>query len=270
MALVPAICTQCGANISADKGKDCMICPYCNTPFIVEKAINKFNVTYNISGSVVNIYNSNSNDFDIRAGKLIKYNGVDINVIIPSNVVEIGNLAFDDCSSMVSVTIPTSVKIIGDVSFRGCRGLTSVTIPSSVTSIGSSAFFGCRGLTSVTIPSSVAYIGDGAFSGCSGLTSVTIPSSVTSIGYHAFSGCRGLTSVTIPSSVTYIGDGAFSECSRLVNVIVPPSAKQNGRNVFSKTPWQDNMIKLKRCTYCGGQISWLNNLCKTCQRERTY
>ena len=247
MALVPAICTQCGANISADKGKDCMICPYCNTPFIVEKAINKFNVTYNISGSVVNIYNSNSNDFDIRAGKLIKYNGVDINVIIPSNVVEIGNLAFDDCSSMVSVTIPTSVKIIGDVSFRGCRGLTSVTIPSSV-----------------------AYIGDGAFSGCSGLTSVTIPSSVTSIGYHAFSGCRGLTSVTIPSSVTYIGDGAFSECSRLVNVIVPPSAKQNGRNVFSKTPWQDNMIKLKRCTYCGGQISWLNNLCKTCQRERTY
>ena len=201
MALVPAICTQCGANISADKGKDCMICPYCNTPFIVEKAINKFNVTYNISGSVVNIYNSNSNDFDIRAGKLIKYNGVDINVIIPSNVVEIGNLAFDDCSSMVSVTIPTSVKIIGDVSFRGCRGLTSVTIPSSV---------------------------------------------------------------------TYIGDGAFSECSRLVNVIVPPSAKQNGRNVFSKTPWQDNMIKLKRCTYCGGQISWLNNLCKTCQRERTY
>lgn len=56
MALIPGICTQCGATLTADDTKDCMICPYCNTPFIVEKAINNFHNTYNISNSTVNIY----------------------------------------------------------------------------------------------------------------------------------------------------------------------------------------------------------------------
>ena len=41
MPLVPGICTQCGATLSADTSKDRMLCPYCGTPFIVEKAINK-------------------------------------------------------------------------------------------------------------------------------------------------------------------------------------------------------------------------------------
>lgn len=89
MALIPGICTQCGATLTVDDTKDCMICQYCNTPFIVEKAIHNFYNTYNISNSTVNIYAANNNDFVIRAGVLKEYNGAATKVVIPDNVISI-------------------------------------------------------------------------------------------------------------------------------------------------------------------------------------
>lgn len=52
MALVPAKCTQCGANIEVDESKEAGICPYCNTAFITEKTI--INYTKNITENIVN------------------------------------------------------------------------------------------------------------------------------------------------------------------------------------------------------------------------
>lgn len=57
MPLVSAKCTNCGANLEVDDTKDAAICPYCGTPYIVEKAINNFTVTNNIKADVVNIVN---------------------------------------------------------------------------------------------------------------------------------------------------------------------------------------------------------------------
>ena len=48
MPLVPAKCTQCGASLEVDSLKDAAVCPFCNTPFVTEKAINNYNIT-NIS-----------------------------------------------------------------------------------------------------------------------------------------------------------------------------------------------------------------------------
>lgn len=50
MPLVSAKCTNCRANLEVDNTKDAAICPYCGTPYIVEKAIN--NYVINISKSV--------------------------------------------------------------------------------------------------------------------------------------------------------------------------------------------------------------------------
>ncbi len=113
---------------------------------------------------------------------------------IPNSVTDIGNSAFEDCTSLTSVTILHGVTSIGDIAFAGCTSLTNVTIPNSVTNIGNSAFANTS-LTSVTIPSSVTSIGTGAFSACHSLTSVIIPNSITSIGYEAFLDCTSLTSV---------------------------------------------------------------------------
>ncbi len=154
-------------------------------------------------------------------------------VIIPSSVTSIGDLAFEDCTSLTSVKILSSVKSIGVQAFYECKNLTSVTIPNSVKSIGVQAFYECKNLTSVTIPSSVTSIDDHVFSGCTSLKSVTIPSSVKSIGDWAFSYCTNLTSITIPNSVTSIGDNAFYNCSSLTSVTIPNSVTSIGDSAFS-------------------------------------
>ena len=164
------------------------------------------------------------------------------NVIIPAqvsynnstySVTSIGDIAFINCTGLISVTIPNSVTSIGDGAFQGCSALTSVTIPNSVISIGASVFSGCSGLTSVTIPNSVISIGNNAFDGCNDLTSVTIPNSVTSIGNYAFKYCTGLTSFIIPNSVTSIGVGVFFLCTGLISITIPNSVTIIGNEAFT-------------------------------------
>ena len=42
MALVPAICTQCGAQIEVDNTQEACVCKHCGTAFVTEKAINNY------------------------------------------------------------------------------------------------------------------------------------------------------------------------------------------------------------------------------------
>ena len=44
--MVPAVCTQCGAKLDVDPGQEAAVCPYCGTPFLVEKAINNYHIQY--------------------------------------------------------------------------------------------------------------------------------------------------------------------------------------------------------------------------------
>ena len=52
MPLVPAICTQCGAQIEVDDTHEAGVCKHCGTAFITEKAINNYNT--NITNNIVN------------------------------------------------------------------------------------------------------------------------------------------------------------------------------------------------------------------------
>ena len=153
-------------------------------------------------------------------------------VVIKDGMTNIGNNAFDACTSLTSVEIPNSVTSIGIEAFRNCTLLTSVTIPNSVTSIGEAAFCGCYNLNSITIPNSVTNIGNNAFDACICLTSIEIPNSVTSIEQNTFISCYALTSVTIPNSVTSIGNTAFGFCNNLTSVEIPNSVTNIGNNAF--------------------------------------
>ena len=132
-------------------------------------------------------------------------------VVIPDNVISIGEYAFAGCSELTSVIIPNSVTSIEKFAFSKCTALTSIIIPDSVTSIGECAFSGCSALTSVIISNSVTSIRDGVFFDCVALENITIPDSVTNIK-TAFSGCTALKIVTIPDSVIYLSAGAFNNC----------------------------------------------------------
>ncbi len=174
MPLVQVKCTNCGANLEIDNTLDAAVCPYCNVPFVVEKAINNYNTANHISAGPVNAYGGSSADFAVRGGVLEKYNGAAMEVVIPNSVKIIGDQAFYNCKGITSVVIPDSVKEIGRYAFNNCAELESVTMANSVQKIGYCAFRDCRSLTALTIPDSVREIDNDAFAGCSALTSLTI------------------------------------------------------------------------------------------------
>lgn len=64
MPLVNAKCTNCGANLNIDNSKEAAICDHCGSAFIVEKAIQNYNITNNnnVYANVVNLYNYNDNN----------------------------------------------------------------------------------------------------------------------------------------------------------------------------------------------------------------
>ena len=153
-------------------------------------------------------------------------------VNIPDSVTDIGEWVFYMCLSLKSVVIGNGVTGIEHGTFYNCSSLTSFDIPDSVTSIRKGAFGYCKSLTSIVIPESVTSIGEDAFSG-SALTSIVIPKSITSIEDYAFALCSALTSIVIPSSVTSIGEGAFEDCSALTSIDIPSSVTSIGLGAFA-------------------------------------
>lgn len=60
---------------------------------------------------------------------------------ISKGVKNIGDFAFNYCSSIKTVTIPTSVNSIGEMAFHFCNSLSSLTVPKNVKKIGFLAFY---------------------------------------------------------------------------------------------------------------------------------
>ena len=209
-------------------------------------------------------------------------------ITFDKDITEIGDFAFNVCSSLTSVTIGNSVTTIGDYAFYNCYNLVSVTIPDSVTTIGEGAFYYCSSLTSVTIPDSITTIGEAAFRSCSSLkefkgkfaadngrcliqnntliayanasgstyASYTIPDSVTTIKGAAFYNCYNLVSVTIPDSVTTIGVSAFSNCDSLLSVTIGDSVATIGKQTFYNCRVLKNVIIGRGVTFIGDEAFW--------------
>lgn len=193
-------------------------------------------------------------------------------VVIPSSVILIGDLAFVFCSSLKQITIPSSLISIGKGAFGFCTSLTHIIIPSSVKLIGDYAFINCESLIQITIPSSVEFVGDGIFANCSKLCeikndqeekfnfienkylifksslsgnydtlifakcdieSANILPTIKFIRRSAFYCCKLLKQITIPSYVTSIGDNAFYNCESLTQIMIPSSVKSIGWYVIS-------------------------------------
>ena len=81
MPLAQAKCRNCGAVLEVDTSKEAAVCPYCGTPYIVEKAIKNYNANFNITKQIqagtVNVYGSVSGRtaWTIAGDYLLRYNG---------------------------------------------------------------------------------------------------------------------------------------------------------------------------------------------------
>ena len=183
--------------------------------------------SYMITGSMYKVLQSTS----LQKG---------VKVIIPNDIVKIGDYAFRDCNQLISIDIPNSVTSIGSNSFKNCSSLKSVTIPNNAT-IGPLSFSDCTNLVSVNIPNSVIEIWFNSFQETSWLNKkqeetemiivnnilinstvisgdVVIPENVIIIGNGVFSGRPNITSVTIPNNVTTIGSNTFGTCFKLKSI----------------------------------------------------
>lgn len=261
MTLVPAQCTKCGAALTLNPTEEAAICPYCNTPFIVQKAINSYTQNNTINAAVVNIFGGQT-DFVIRGGRLERYNGSSTEVIIPNNVNIIGAEAFEGCAGIKKIIIPGSVysiegrgaldrdidklskslsnspyrctsieflegiEEIGDFAFDELSSYLTVILPRSLQRIRRFAFSNCFNLKSIRIPDSVKEIGMSAFSGCRNVDVFYLPDNIETIEIDSFSFCEGLSHFKIPENVKKIERGAFSYCKNLQDINIPNSVKK--------------------------------------------
>lgn len=247
MSLANAMCTNCGAPLKVDNTKDALICDFCGSAFIVEKAINKFENKFKISNSTVNIYNGIEKEFEIVASKLIRYRGENSDVKIPRNVNSIGKNAFKNLN-IASITIPDSVCEIEDSAFENCQFLNEITIPNSVLRIGKSAFKNCCNLSVASLPERILEIKESLFENCEQLRTVNIPCETRIIRRFAFKNCINLESVSFNNVLSTIEERAFFNCYSIQKLTIPENVEQIYRKAF------DNCIQLECLNIVGNNI----------------
>jgi hypothetical protein len=102
-------------------------------------------------------------------------------VVLPNGLAAVGDYMF--CQSVVEqVDIPDSVREIGDKAFQACSSLTDIHWPLHLKRVGQMAFYSCQQLSVVSLPEGVTEIGGQAFFLCDALHSFYIPSTVQTFG----------------------------------------------------------------------------------------
>ena len=130
-------------------------------------------------------------------------------VVLPDEITEIRNYAFEDAVNLESIELPANLQRIYGSAFAGCTSLTTVDMPSySYTGTGN-FFADCTALTTITLGENVTYLPNSFAKDLANLKNVSFPDGLTYIGSSAFENTGLASSVSIPSSVTEIGSYAF-------------------------------------------------------------
>ena len=105
---------------------------------------------------------------------------------------------FDSCKKLKIVTLK-GCKEIRDMAFINCTNLISVEETANVTSVGNEAFKNCSNLKKIDW-TNVTTIGESAFEG-TGVKELTLPTTITSIREKAFTGieCVTINATKVPS-----------------------------------------------------------------------
>ena len=288
------MCDICGGDIVMNPTGEFAVCESCGMKHSKERVqakIQEIKGTVTVEGTV----KTKETDFVIRGGVLEKYNGEDTEVVIPNNVVAIGENAFAKCKGIINISIPLSVREIGAWAFSECESLKNITIPDSVTVLGYGAFWSCRRLQQVTLSKSIKLIQSETFACCNALVDISIPEGVTYIDNRAFRGCSNLQRITFPNSVKEVkflpvdceggySNDLFAGCTKLSDIKMPQQIEDEFirlalRGWHDDTPYginkvEDARAKLRnagRCQFCGGDFKGIfNKVCTKCNRPKNY
>ena len=151
-------------------------------------------------------------------------------VILPKDIVSIGNNAFGGCSNLTEIPLAKGLETIEDGAFQNCSSLRTIVFPTTLKRIGGSAFQNCSSLTDIDFAEGLSRIGGWAFASCYNLRELHFPTSLKSIEDYAFYSCNNLSEVHVPSMMQSIGDYAFRGCglkSVYAYTLVPIQINQN-------------------------------------------
>ena len=177
---------------------------------------------------------------------LLKWEGTEASVEIPSNIKFIGDGAFKNNLSVKKVTMGNNVVHLGNNAFDGCKSLANITLSQGIQEIPYWAFGGCENLKNIVLPVHLTAIGQGAFNGAD-LIHIIIPKSVTTINKAAFFNCP-LTTVVIAGNPTIYGDAFFQNTSTIQQIYYLGTRPDNymGDMFGDKSKWSGNCPKI----YC--------------------
>lgn len=173
--------------------------------------------------------------------KIVSYNGSSTKVTLPDsingrNIIEIGEQAFINNSTVVTVVLNNFITHIGQEAFANCTSLVEFSPCDKIMYIGERAFFNGKiawfsfseqlqeiarlafsesEIKTINIQGN-AVIGERAFESCVKLTTVTM-NGVKTIYQNAFNGCDLLTQVNIAACET-IGNSSFANCISLPSI----------------------------------------------------
>lgn len=153
---------------------------------------------------------------DLPAG-IFAYTDKLNSVIIPQNIVSIGQSAFES-SALVNIQIPSTVRKISGASFKN-TDIVSIDLSNVVEFYNAARTNGSW------------YPGEGIFEGCEYLSAVTLNDKLDMLPGYMFAECKNLTSIAIPSSVTSIGEKCFYQ-SGLKAVVIPENVESIGNSAF--------------------------------------
>lgn len=171
-------------------------------------------------------------------------------VILPDNLVTIGDRAFENCTALSEVNIPSKVEEIPLYGFSGCSSLKKLIIPENIIIIAPGAFSDCTGLIEIELPSKLEDIGDAAFNNCSSLKKIDIPATVESIGFGAFIDCALIEEIKVPEGIKKIYFETFEGCINLKSITLPASLEEISSDVFK------GCMKLNDITFTGTKDQW--------------
>lgn len=159
-------------------------------------------------------------EFVIKKGVLVEYNGTDEVVTVPEGVRVIGERVFQP-----------NFEMDGELELERLK---KVIIPETVWAIDKNAFFLCYGLKEVELPSSLEVIGEGAFD-CCHLKQINLPDGLISIEERAFGSNGSLEPVIIPPSVKRLDPSAFDGCL-IEHILVPEHLREP---IEKKKEWDE-------------------------------
>ena len=166
-------------------------------------------------------------DFIIDGNHVLRgYTGNQTTIIIPNDVTEIGEAAFEGDMQLTQVGIPASVQKIDERAF----GCVTIDNGNSWTKTGTAKQFSFE--DTEAHPSQLREIAARAFVNGGASGELTLPEGLTTIGESAFEGSMGLNGVHLPDSLRSISNYAFQR-SGLYYVEMSDNTESIGVNAFS-------------------------------------